>query len=209
MMARRLQRHPTLVILRQALQRIPFQPLDVNCLNVLEYMGVPPRDAQHERVRAEVRSATPQDLDGLTSCQHSPATFLKRFAADDRCVVAIVDGRIAGYEWFCHRPCHVEERYAYRIDVAPDAIYAYDAFIRPEYRLMGIWLKFKSVYLRELMERSDKRRIITTIDSGNRLSMQTHLRFGFRALRKVLVVKACGRCVAHATTVPQDAGWTN
>ena len=131
--------------------------------------------------------------------------FLKRFAAGDYCVVAVVEGRIVGYEWFCDRSFYVEERYSYRIDLAPEAIYAYDAFILPDYRLTGIWLKFKGLYLRELMKGLGKGRILTMIDSGNRVSMQTHLRFGFRIVRRVFVVKTCGKSFFHATALPLES----
>jgi GNAT superfamily N-acetyltransferase len=183
----------TWVALRSALRRVPFQPLDINCLYFLEYAGIPPQRDQHERSHADVRCATPEDVEGLARCQHTPEAFLKRFDAGDHCAVACVDGRIVGYEWFCDRSLYVEERYAYEIDVTPEAIYAYDAFILPEHRLTGIWLKFISCYLRDLMKRSGKQRIITMIDAGNHLSMKTHVRFGFRVVRKVLVVKMCGR----------------
>ena len=182
-----------LVMVRNLLQRVPFKPLDINCLYFLEYTGIPRGDAGHGRARCEVRGATLADLQGIVECQDTPDAFVKRFDSKDHCVVALAEGQIVGYEWFCDKPLHLEERYAYKIEIPRRAIYAYDAYILPEYRLSGIWLKFKTVYLRELMQLLHKQRIITMVDSGNYLSMNTHLRFGFKLVRKVFILKLFGK----------------
>lgn len=186
-------RRSLLVIVRNLLQRIPFKPVDINCLHFLEYTGVPNLGTALPRTDCEVRSATLKDLAGLTECQRTPEAFLKRFESKDHCAVAVIDGRIVGYEWFCDKHSHLEERCAYNVEISPEAIYAYDAFILPEHRLSGIWVKFKTAYLRELMEKLRKRKIITMIDRGNHLSMNTHLRFGFQPARVVFVLKLLGK----------------
>jgi hypothetical protein len=193
-----LRREPALAILRNALSRVPFQPLDINYLSCLEFAGIPARNADHERARGDIRPATPQDAEELARCQHTPQAFLDRFAAGDHCVVAVADGRIVGYEWCCARSSCIEERYSYKIDVSPETVYLYDAFILPEYRHRGFWLKFQSLYLPDLMKKLSKRRILTMVDGGNRLSMNVFLRFGFRVCGKVLIVKTCGRSFSHA-----------
>ena len=186
-------RRSLLVLLRNLLQRIPLKPIDVNCIYFLEYAGLPSAKTSFRRGRGEIRRATLDDLNGITMLQNTPQAFVKRFQSDDHCAVAIVDGQIVGYEWFCANPLHAEERYSYQIGIPPDTIYAYDAFILPEYRLAGIWLKFKTIYLRRLMQTLGKRKIITMIDHGNCLSMNTHLRFGFRVVGCVFVVKLFGK----------------
>ncbi len=184
-----------LVAFRKVLQRIPFAPLDINCLYFLEYTGIPPNDGIFGRSRgsAEVRGATPADLEGMTRCQNTPATFLERFHSNDSCVVAVAEGRIVGYQWFCEHPIHVEERYSYKIEVPADAIYTYDAFILLEHRLTGIWVKFNSLYLRDLMQRLNREKVLSMVDYGNWMSMNTHLRFGYKPFRRVLVVKVFGK----------------
>ena len=190
---RHLRGRSMLVLLRNLLGRIPFKPIDVNCLYFLEYTGIPRPETGLSRTRYEIRRATLDDLPGLTECEQTPETFLKRFARNEQCAVAVSKGRIVGYEWFCDKSFHSEERYAYPIEIAPDAIYAYDAFILPEHRLSGIWPTFKAVYLRESMQRLHRRKIITMIDRGNYLSMKTHLRFGFQLIRRVFVLKLFGK----------------
>lgn len=191
----RLRRRPWFVILRSLLRRIPFGPLEIDCLYFLEYLGLPPQNENLLRGPAEVRTATLSDMEGLTRCQNRPQAFLNRFKANDDCAVAVVDGRIVAYQWFCVRPAYVEERYGYRIEVPSDAIYEYDVFILPEYRLGGIWFKFHCLYLKEQMEKLRRRRIIGMVDYGNRVSMNTHLRFGFQLFRRVVVIRLFGKCL--------------
>ena len=195
---------PSLVVFRKLLQRIRIVPLDINRLYFLEYTGIPPDDSIFNRAGAEVRSANLEDLDGLTNCQNTPQTFLERFHSHDYCVVAVARSRIVGYQWFSDKRVYVEERYSYKIEVPPDTIYTYDAFIVPEYRLTGIWVKFHSVYLRNLMQRLHKRRIVTMIDHGNRISMKTHLRFGYKPFCTVLVIKAFGKSFFLTRTLQRD-----
>jgi GNAT superfamily N-acetyltransferase len=180
-------------IVREILQRIPFKPLDINGLYFMEYAGLPPAAANLQRSRANVRSATLGDLEGLAACQNTRDAFLRRFSSNDYCVVAVFDGRVVGYEWFCDKPLYVEERYSLEIAVPSDGIYAYDGFILPEHRLAGIWVKFQSVYLRELMQKLHRQKIVTIIDYGNSLSMNTHLRFGFKLVRKIFVIRIFGK----------------
>jgi hypothetical protein len=198
------RRHLPLLILRTMLQRIPFKPLDVNELYFMEYAGIPSGDTNLQRGRVNVRRANLGDLEGLVACQNTRDAFLKRFESNDYCVVAVFDGRIVGYEWFCDKPSYVEERYALEIAVPPDAIYAYDGFILPEHRLGGVWMKFQSVYLRELMQKLQRQKVLTTIDYGNSLSMNTHLRFGFKLVRKVFAIKIFGKSFFFRATLAKN-----
>jgi hypothetical protein len=190
----RLRRRPWLLTFRLLLERIPFKPLDINCLYFIEYKGIPPDNMQFSRSRAEIRSATFEDLEGLTKCENTPREFMNRFRSNDYCVVAVRDSRIVGYGWATDKPSCIEERYSYRIDVSPDAIYLYDCFILPEYRVVHmIWLRFISIYMGQLMQRLGKKRMIGMIDYGNRISMNTHLRFGFKLTHKVFVIRVFGK----------------
>jgi hypothetical protein len=200
----RLRGRPLLLNLRSLLRLIPFKPVDINCLYFLEYVGIPPEHPGSLRGRAEVRRGTLEDMEALTRCQDKRAAFLKRFAANDHCAVAVVDGRIVGYQWFCERPLYLEERYACKIEVPRDAVYEYDIFILPEHRLAGLWFKFHCRYLRDRMGRLGRQRVIGMVDYGSRLSMNTHLRFGFRLFRRVVVIQVFGKSICLGTAIPGD-----
>lgn len=200
--ARLLRRRPLLLNVRSLLQRIPFKPLDINCLYFGEYLGIPPPHPGSLRGRAEVRTGTLEDLEGLTRCQDKRQAFLNRFKAKDYCAVAVLDGRIVGYQWFCVRPLYVEERYRCRIEVPRDTVYEYDIFILPEHRLGGLWFKFHCLYLRELMLALKRQRLIGIVDYGMRLSMNTHLRFGFTPYRRIVVIKVFGKAICTGKALP-------
>jgi len=203
-----LQGGSLLVAARKILQRIPHAPVDFNCLDFLEYRGIPPEQSHtySERSGPAVRGATREDFEGLEETDENRHPFLERIDSGERCVLALREGRIVGYQWFCDHPVHMEERYGLRVEIPADCIYTYDAFIFPEFRLTGIWVKFQSTYLRDLMQGLGKHRIITMVDRGNVLSLATHLRFGYRPFRKVLVAKLFGKSFSLAREIqPEQA----
>jgi len=189
----RLQKEPPFVILQTLLSKVPFQPVGVGWFYALQFNGVPMRNPRLKRGPGDVRGGTLGDIEGMARCENKrEEIFLRRLTNGDHCAVAIINDRIVGYEWFCDKPFHLEERYLHRVNIPSDAIYAYDAYILHEYRLRGLWLKFKE-YLADLMQKLGRNKIITMIEYGNRLSMNTHLRFGFKPYRSVLVIKFFGK----------------
>lgn len=204
-----LRKGTLLLTARKLLQRVPAEPVDFNCLYFFEYLGLPPGDGsssmRHSEI--EIREASTQDLDGMEACQDTREAYLRRFRANDHCVVAVDRGRIVGFQWFCVQPCHLEERYSYPIEIPPDTIYTYDAYILPEYRLTGIWMRFHTIYLSPLMQELRKKRVLAMVDRGNRVSINTHLRFGYQPFRKVFVARLFGKSLHLSRPIlPGPAG---
>jgi len=184
----RLSKNPPFIILQTLLSKVPFQPIKIGWFYLLEFNGVPLQEHCQSRGLGDIRKGTIEDIEGMARCGNKPPEiFLKRFIAGDHCVVAMIKGRIVGYEWFCNNPSHLEGCYFYKINIPQDAVYAYDAYVLPEYRISGIWLKFKR-YLAGLMPQLGKNRIITLIYYGNRMSMNTHVRFGFKPFLSVFII---------------------
>jgi GNAT superfamily N-acetyltransferase len=185
---------PPLLLAQKVLRRLPFKPMDVGRLCFLRYNGVPQVRPALLRGSAMVRPAVRDDLDALVRLRDQRSTFLDRFDAGDDAVVAEVDGRIVGFEWFCDQPRHREGAWGYDIAVPDGFTYAYDAFIDPAYRNTGIWLRFKA-YLADHMRRRAGRGVLTFVEYGNWPSWRTHLRFGFEPAESVTVVKVLGRLI--------------
>jgi GNAT superfamily N-acetyltransferase len=182
----KLRRMPALVVFRKMAHVMPFTPVDVTKLCFLRLDAVP-------RVSpALLRGRTSADLDDLAALQDKRTIFESRFAAGDHCVVAVADGRIVGYEWFCEQRVHREGEWDYPIQIPAGCVYAYDAFIDPRFRNGGLWLRFKA-YLGEWMAARGKRAVITFVEHGNVASWRTHLRFGFVPSVTVLAVRIFGR----------------
>jgi GNAT superfamily N-acetyltransferase len=187
----KLWKHPPFYIVRAAFDRVPMRPVTVNRLHLIRYDGIPQVPDGSVRGPAEVRAGRPEDIDALVRCMGERAMFVERFASGDRCAVAVVDGDIAGYEWFSTHPRHIVPPFGYTIEIPPGSVYAYDAYILPAYRLCGIWLAFKR-HLAGLMRGTSRNRVLAYVEYGNDLSLKTHLRFGFVHFKTVTLVRALG-----------------
>src|SRR5258706_45521 len=132
-----LVRSPRLLLAQKLLRRVPLRPVDIGKLCFLQLNGVPTVPSSMLRGHADVRFATLDDLDGLTTLQSKAAVFRRRFADGDRCMVAIVDGRIVGYEWFSDGCVHHEAAWGYPIVIPGGFVSAYDPYIDPLHRNHG------------------------------------------------------------------------
>ena len=188
----RLRRTPLFVLLQMLLRLIPFRPVEIGKLCFLRLDGIPRVPPSMLRGPADVRLATADDVEELTSLQNRRATFLSRFAHGDFCVVAMIGGLIVGYEWFSEAAEHLEAVWGLTIAIPRNFVYAYDGYIHPSYRNSGIWLRFKG-FLGHWMSASGKRGVLTFVDYGNWASLNTHRRFGFVPTSTVFVLKVFGK----------------
>jgi GNAT superfamily N-acetyltransferase len=186
-----LRRTPLALVVQKVLRRVPFKPVDFARLSFLRFEGVPRVPVALLRGCAAVRRATPDDLEGLEQLQRRAGKFQKRFANGDRCVVAVVNDRIVGYEWFCDQAMHHETAWGVPIPIPAGFVYAYDAYIDPAHRNTGVWLRFKA-HLGEWMIATGKQGVLTFVEDGNLPSLRTHLRFGFKPDYTVLAIKVMG-----------------
>ncbi len=177
-------RNPPFVILQTILGKLSFGFVDVSQFYLVQFRHTPQQRNLPPRGRGHVRAARPEDAYEMGQFENKHEIFLRRFAAKEHGVVAIVDGKIVAYEWLSAKPFHVEERHLYTINIPSNAFYAYDAYILPEYRMSGLWLKLK-LYSFDLMGNLGRDTVISFVNQENRLSMNTHLRFGFVPFRMV------------------------
>jgi hypothetical protein len=177
-------RNPPFVILQTILGKLPFGFVNVSQFYLLQFRNTPQQRSFPSRGRGYIREARPEDAYEMGQFEDKHEIFLRRFAEQEHAAVAIVDGKIVAYEWLSDKPFHIEERHLYKINIPLNAFYAYDAHILPEYRMSGLWLKLK-LYAFDLMGKLGRDTVISFINQENRLSMNTHLRFGFVPFRRV------------------------
>jgi GNAT superfamily N-acetyltransferase len=204
---RQLARTPPLLLTQKLVRRVPLRPIDVGKLCFLQLNSVPSVPPSMLRGHADVRFATADDLEALAQLQDKRALFEHRFGEGDRCVVALVDGRVIGYEWFSDGPVHRETGWDYPIAVPRGYVYAYDAYIDPAFRNTGVWLRFKA-YLAEWMTARGKRGVLTFVDYGNWPSLRTHLRFGFQPTESVLALRIAGLRLFRKMRAIGTATWS-
>lgn len=179
-------------VFRSAVEHLSLRRVRVGRLCLLRLEGRPVVPRTMLRGPAKVREGRVGDLEGLALLgEASREEFARRVVAGDRFAVAVVDGRIIGYEWFSTNAFQMAEPFHYRIEIPQDSVYAFNAFILPEYRLGGVWLKLKA-YLAGLMQDLNRTRVLTYVEAGNRLSMNSHLRFGFKPCKKVFIINVQG-----------------
>jgi L-amino acid N-acyltransferase YncA len=133
--------------------------------------------------------------------------FRKRFMQGEHCLMASINGEVAGYLWFCANEQYMEESCRYRFSIPLNAVYSYDIYVNPIYRRKGI---FKQLYkgLSEWMREYDKDSIMTIIDYSNELSLKIHSRIGFRPIKSVLGIRILGlRCFVQRRATAYSRTW--
>lgn len=188
------------------LKNVPFHPLRVELIYLLSFEGRPAVPGSILRGIGNVRLATIEDVPGMIECRGVDADYARRLSNGQQCLVAVVDTKIVGFEWFCHKPNQVKPPYGYKLALPVDTAYAYDAFLLSEFRLKGFWLRFKSA-LADLMLQWSKCRVLTYVDYGNWISLRTHLRFGFTVTKRVLIVQILGRTLTKEMPPRLPAGF--
>lgn len=174
-----------LLIAQALIDRIPGRPFQIAKLFILE---LPEAPAKNMRGFGGVRGAEPKDIPGMCLLENKEELFRKRFAAGDRCVVAVDGEQIVGYQWFSAEPFQVEERFNYKFEIPNDTIFSFDALIKPEYRLRGIWMLLQKFIL-ETGLCMGRQKIRVFVDYGNNPSLKAHLRLGYVIVRQILVLR--------------------
>jgi len=138
-----------------------------------------------------MRHATPDDLDAIAACVAKPTAQLRaRFAQNDLCFLAQAGDAVVSVEWVAFRRYWLEE-VNYTFDPGPQGIFLYDAYTAPEWRLRGIHVSVLQ-YLVESLQGHSVARVYCHITHGNDLSLQTHLRFGFKIVQYITHVRIFG-----------------
>ena len=181
---RDLWREHPLVFLSALLHRIPFHPIRIVYFRRLELTETP-GPSRRPGPPLPTRPADRSDLELLVRCFDKRETFVRRFDAEETCLVVLAEGAVVGYEWFSTRPRQVEERYGYSFELPDDALYSYDAYTAESHRDRGIWRQIM-IGGREIMAREGKSRILAHVEFGNPGSYAAHLRVGFRPIERYL-----------------------
>lgn len=186
----RMKESPFL-LLQSALHKVPFTPVSIHRFYLLECKDMTQMNHLPVRGPGYIREAELKDVDEMGELENKHELLRKRLLENDYGAVAIVNGKIVAYSWFSDKAVHLEARYRYKIPIPSDSMYGYDLYIHPKYRMTGLWIKFM-MYWDDLMRKRSRTTLISMIDYENRVSMNTHVRFGFRPFKDVYVVSAFG-----------------
>lgn len=175
-------RKPRLLMLQTLLERLPFKPFDIALFYILHLVGAP--KGLSDSHTCSVRLAALEDIERLTQCINKAERFQARFKQGDRCILAVVDGKVVGFMWFCVNQYHIEGRYGYKVYIPSNTVYVYDEYVIPTYRRKGI-LKQLWLFLSNWMKVNSQHAVLIMIDFGNDISWEAHAKMGFYSLKRV------------------------
>jgi hypothetical protein len=173
-------------MVQSVFENLPFKPFAIALFYILRINGFPKN--MPDGYIHNIRFATPEDINRLNQCMNKEAKFRARFKQGDRCILALVEDRVAGFLWFCVNEYHIEEPYGYKLCIPENAVYVYDGFISPEYRRKKI---FKQLWLplTDWMKSDEKNIILVIVEYGNNISLNIHHQMGFLPVTRKLFLR--------------------
>ncbi|MCS6944591.1 MAG: hypothetical protein RMK97_04135 [Sutterellaceae bacterium] len=138
-----------------------------------------------------------------------PAVIARRFRDGARCLAAIKGEKLIGFLWFQERE-YVEDEVRCRYRFDPNAaVWDFDVYIDPEYRLGRLFARLWDFAHRELRSRG-YRWTLSRISAFNPTSLAAHARLGARRLGSALFIVAGPVQVSFLSCPPHfHVGWRN
>lgn len=131
-----------------------------------------------------------------------PAVIARRFGDGARCLAAVKSGRLIGFLWYKEREYLEDEvRCRYRFDAAT-AVWDFDVYVDPAFRLGRLFSRLWSTAHRELRARG-YRWTISRICAFNAASLAAHARMGARTIGGATFVAIGPLQVSFATVAPR------
>lgn len=168
-----------------------------------------PRDGERAPARAgaiELRHLHADDP-LIAQFPRPPAVIAHRFRDGAQCLAAIRGDRLVGFLWFKEREYVEDEvRCVYRFDPA-NAVWDFDVYIDPEFRLGRLFARLWDFANRELQARG-YRWTLSRISAFNPASLAAHARLGARRVGGALFIVGGPVQVSFASCAPYfHIGW--
>jgi GNAT superfamily N-acetyltransferase len=143
----------------------------------------------------QVKATDDNDLEMLTTFGEyggSKTHLLQRLAEGQHCYVAKSGGRIIAVNWAMEGEFG-EDLLGRRFKLADDELYYGGAFTLPEFRSKGIMAYMKTQSISDIKTRSQhKTRALAFIETGNKASLCSTAKVGFRRVGRVGFVEIFG-----------------
>jgi len=150
---------------------------------------------QFRRLRdLQVRLGSVADAAALAALD-SPRDYVeRRLARGDLLYVGDLQGRVLAQAWFHRGPAPFDEDAATlaRFALAHDTFWSYAAFVLPEARLSGVFVKVFQTALRDILTVHGAARVQCRVKAANTRSIALHERTGFRLLGTVTALAVPG-----------------
>lgn len=160
------------------------------------------REDSHERGGAIELRWLQADEPLVGQMPRPPAVIARRFGDGARCLAAVKAGRLIGFLWYKENEYVEDEvRCSYRFDAAT-AVWDFDVYVDPAFRLGRLFSRLWSAAHRELRGRG-YRWTISRISAFNAASLAAHSRMGARTIGGAMFLVIGPLQVSFATVAPR------
>lgn len=191
----KFKQHSFRWVLMRALLRIPGTPLKYRVVYGLKFTG-PDNSKLRPRFSGQIRWGNREDIPNMIESMNrfdKEEIFRHRFDNEDVCLVAITDkGDVAGYGWLTIGNRHIEDRTGCVFKFPESSVYAYDFYVKEQYRLQGIWVGLMQLILKSKYY-DPEAGLHCLIGFGNALSFRPHFRYGFKVYQRKTIITALGK----------------
>ena len=159
--------------------------------DMLYIVGVSSVDTKKLRTKnLSSRMASLSDIKKLSQIYGDSEVFRKRFENGCECMIAEIKGEIAGAIWLQYNDTYRTNcEYIYRPE--SKLVWIFDAFIVPKYRLRGVF-PFLISEIINYVNANAHEGVCGEIHYENQVSINAHLKIGFRKIEKISYVSFLG-----------------
>jgi hypothetical protein len=133
----------------------------------------------------------------LTECFKNDLNrlFKQRFKNNELCLIAISnDGHAAGFGWITKYSQHRDDASKCLFSFPEGALYTYNWYIDPKYRLTGLRIGFMK-HIIDSNHYNPSKGIIVFIAHNNIPSFKTHIRYGFKLFQRKVILTSFNMAV--------------
>jgi len=146
------------------------------------------------QVKISFRLAEVTDIESMDEENYGYNSEAKKYSVErlkkgDECVLALYNGKIAGYMWIMKG--YMELSQFKHIRVPKNRAYIYNGFVLKEFRGKRI-LNAMDTFVIEKLRKEDKKYLVTTVAQDNKSPVKARDRMGFKKVGEIIAFKALG-----------------
>jgi len=175
-------------IVMKVIWRLPAFLLHYDRFFILSYDSDAPAVCARRLKSIRTRVAGSADIPVLNRFLNKGERYANRFRKGDIAIVAELHDQIVGMVWVEVGREHYEEENEYRFSLPEGSAWTYDGYVPPAHQVKGVWASIADEMARYLRQRSFHA-LYCLVQGWNRHAMNSHLRYGYRAIRQVVFIR--------------------
>lgn len=189
---------------QRLLMRLPHSLFFINAFILFE---LDLRNWMHgQNSEPDIRWATPEDLDLLTTGGHEPSLLRQRFEHGARPCIMERAGKLIGHAWL--DPNDYTKDGCLLFKSSPEAVWLIHGWVAPEYRGQRLYNRIKGAAASEYARRGYSR-MLSCADILNRSIIRTHQAIGSKPIGRVFILRFLGFTLIGYTQSLRLGRWSN